>query len=91
MFIRYILCIYYIRALGPLTKWSIQKIGAKRQFFELTIALPRPGPPGPGAKRLFLFFFFGFLQLILHKITFLPSDLTIDHLILHDFSNNLIS
>ena len=45
--------IYKGPALGPLTKWSIQKIRAKREFFELTISLPRPGPQGPGAKRLF--------------------------------------
>ena len=49
----YIYSIYKGLALGPLTKWSIQKNRAIARFFELTISLPRPGPQGPGAKRLF--------------------------------------
>ena len=53
--IQFLHIIYKGPALGPLTKWSIQKIRAKREFFELTISLPRPGPQGPGAKRLFFF------------------------------------
>ena len=51
--IQFLHIIYKGPALGPLTKWSIQKTRAKREFFELTISLPRPGPQGPGAKRLF--------------------------------------
>ena len=50
--IQFLHIIYKGPALGPLTKWSIQKIRAKREFFELTISLPQ----GP-LKEPFIYIF----------------------------------